>query len=200
MTFNELVEAVITNTNRPELLRETKLAVQRSTIKMHQLDFFSNDLTQGSISFTPAINPRIDTTQLGKGFRKLAAIQASIGKGSFQTLGPIDLMTAMETKGQVGYTTIGGSIVIQSGGLSVGQLIFNYYTNPVVDESGFNSWVANNHPFAIIDDASAAVLYSVGNTERGNFFANLVGAKLPRPSGHVAEILGNNEIGYIQPE
>ena len=200
MTLIELVEAVIVNTNHPELQKETQLAVQRSTIKMHQLDFFSLDLTQGQIKFAPTINPRIDLALLGKGMRRLASVTGITQQGGFTPLEKLDLLSAMETKGQVGYTVVGGSLVIQSGGVPLSAIIFTYYTNPVTDLARYNSWIANNHPFAIIDDASAAVLASVGANERAGYFANLVGSKLPKPSGHVAEILANNDFGYVSQE
>jgi hypothetical protein len=98
-----------------------------------------------------------------------------------------------------GYYTLGGTLVIQNCGV-VSGIVFQFYTTPNTSETNYNSWIASKHPFAIIDEASRTVLASVGNLEKANFFAGLVGNKLPRPSGHIAEILSSNAIGYDSAE
>jgi hypothetical protein len=100
---------------------------------------------------------------------------------------------------KAGYYQLGGTLVIRNCGVISG-IVFQYYTSPITEESRYNSWIASSHPFAIIDEASKTVLASVGNLEKANFYANLVGSKLPRPSGHIAEILSANPIGYDSAE
>ena len=195
MTYDELVEGVITNTNRPELLAETRLAVKRSTIKMHNLDLFQYDLTQGSISFQPTINPRVDLKLLGPRFRKLAEVRVVDISGNISPpLERLNLLDSYKKVGQAGYLTVGAALEIKSAA-TISRVLITYYSNPLTQEGSYDSWIATNHPFAIIDDASAGVLASVGNNERAGYFANLVGSKLPRPSGHIAEILSSNPLG-----
>jgi len=42
-TLNSLMDDVYILTNRPELVAETRLAVKKATLKLHQLDFFAKD-------------------------------------------------------------------------------------------------------------------------------------------------------------
>lgn len=194
MNFNELVEAVVVNTNRPELLNETTLAVQRSTIKMHSLDFFEYDLSEGGLNISPTINPRIDLKVLGSEFRKLARIQIMVN-GKLMDLNKLSLDEVSHGYGHQGYVVMGASLAIYFP-WAVSRIHLTYYALPRVQTGQYDSWIANNHPFAIIDDASATVLASVGMNERANFFASLVGGKLPKPNGHVAEILAANPVGH----
>lgn len=200
MQFNELVGAVIVNTNRPELLAETKLAVRRATTKMHNLDYFLSDLTDGSIIFAVTTRPRIDLVQFGTGFRKFAGINSfDRASGPGQPIPELDGDMDTNIVGQCGYTILGQSLNVYGMG-ALGGLYFRYYTLPVTDEANYNSWIAVKHPFAIIDEASAVVLASTGNNERAQFFRSLVGNKLPKPNGHIAEILSGNRIGYDSSE
>jgi hypothetical protein len=199
MGLTDLIQEVITNTNRPELLAETKLAIRRATIKMHNLDYFTGDITEGKLSITPTIKPRIDMTQFGQRFRKFSAIYVMIDGKLSKAIPKIDPEVFNSSSATSGYYTLGGTLVIQNCGV-VSGIIFQYYTAPVTTDDDYNSWIASKHPFAIIDEASRTVLASVGNLEKANFFAGLVGNKLPRPSGHIAEIISSNAIGYDSAE
>lgn len=68
IAFNNLValvNAVFTETNRPDLIDETFQAVYSSTLKMHGLEFFSKDIVTGPIVFdTTSYIQALDTTVL----------------------------------------------------------------------------------------------------------------------------------------
>ena len=199
MTYEELLQGVVTNTNRPELLAETKLAIRRATIRMHNLDYFLGDITEGKLTIKPSMQPRISLSDFGIRFRKFAAIYPVIDGEVGKQLTKIDPEIFQSARGKAGYYTLGGTLVIQNCGVIQG-IVFQYYTSPVTSEESYNSWIASKHPFAIIDEASAAVFASVGNAEKANLFRGFVGNKLPRPSGHIAEILSSNAIGYDSAE
>lgn len=199
MTFDELFQGVVTNTNRPELELETKQAVRRATIKMHNLDFFLADITEGKLAITPTMQPRIDIAEFGKHFRKFAAIHPVADGHVGRALSKIEPDAFNSNNSTSGYYQLGGTLVIKNCGV-VSGIVFQFYTTPLTAVDNYNSWIASSHPFAIIDEASKTVLASVGNMEKANFYSNLVGSKLPRPSGHIAEILSSNAIGYDSAE
>lgn len=199
MTFDDLVQGVVTNTNRPELLNETKQAIRRATVKMHNLDFFLADVTEGKLTIATSIQPRINLSDLGNHFRKFAAIHPVVDGEIGKALTKIEPEIYKGAGRKSGYYTLGGTLVIQNCGVVQG-IVFQYYTTPITSDDRYNSWIASSHPFAIIDEASATVLASVGNMEKANFYRGLVGNKLPRPSGHIAEILSSNAIGYDSAE
>lgn len=199
MDYKEILQAVIVNTNRPELLAETEQAIRRATLKMHNLDYFLADLSEGKMAITPSLKPRIDLSVFGTRFRKFAALHSS---NSGEVSEPLEVLEPSPFTGnsnKAGYYSLGGSLVLQNCGL-VDSIVFQFYSNPVVEAGRYDSWIATKHPYAIIDEASKNVFMSVGNAEKANYFAMLVGGKMPRPSGHVAEILSSNPIGYDSAE
>jgi hypothetical protein len=166
---------------------------------MHNLDYFLADLSEGKLAIAPTLKPRIDLSLFGPRFRKFAALHSS---NSSEVSSPLSVLEPSPFTGgasKSGYYTLGGSLVLQNCGL-VDSVVFQFYSNPVVEVGNYNSWIATKHPYAIIDEASKNVFMSVGNAEKANYFANLVGGKLPRPSGHIAEILSSNSIGYDSAE
>lgn len=199
MTYDELFQGVVINTNRPELTQETAQAIKRATLKMHSLDYFQADLTEGRLSVTPSIQPRIDLQQFGPHLRKFAAISAVNSGVVSKPLKKIDPPVFGSQTKESGYFLLGGTLVLQNCGLVTG-IVFQYYTLPLVATDSYNSWLALKHPYSIIDEASKTVFASVGNAEKAGFYSGLVGSKVPRPSGHIAEILSANPIGYDSAE
>lgn len=51
MSLAQLIAAVYTETNRPDLVAETQQAVFSSTLKMHGLDYFARDITPAQVVF-----------------------------------------------------------------------------------------------------------------------------------------------------
>jgi hypothetical protein len=193
MNFKELVDAVIINTNRPELLEETKLAVKRATRKMHNLDFFSYDLTEGNIRCEPTMSLKFNLSQLGQNFRKIHSIGIITNSGVVH-IPKYDSAEFTPRKGVTTWTIYGTALNLTAN-QAFSSLLVRYYTFPLTTEDNYDSWIAHQFPFAIIDEASKDVLASVGNNERAALFASLVGGKLPRPNGHIGEILSSVELG-----
>lgn len=196
MTYQELIDGVITNTNRPELMKETEQAIRRSTLKMHALEYFHADISEGALTIQPTLTPRIETSQLGPNFRKLHSIHPfNNGYPSAKSLSKLQLDSVFDKAvGKQGYYTLGGTINIKANA-AISKLLIRFYTTPLVAADNYNSWIASSFPYAIIDDATAAVLASVGNIEKANRFAVFVGSKLPKPSGHILDILANSPFG-----
>lgn len=193
MNFKELVEAVIVNTNRPELLEETKLAIKRATRKMHNLDFFAYDLTEGTVRCDPTNSLRFNLSQFGQNFRKIHSIALLTTHGEVH-IPKYDGSDFIPKKGMTTWTIYGTALNVAATQV-FNALVVRYYTFPLTTEENYDSWLAHQFPFAIIDEASKDVLSSVGNNERAALFASLVGDKLPRPHGHIGEILSSVELG-----
>ena len=196
MDFEQLVDGVITNTNRPELRREIEQAILRSTQRMHQLDYFHADLSEGSIDFPATLTARIDTKKLGATFRKMHSIFPFVGGMPVDKPIPqIPTDRIFDKAGKQGYYVLGSTLNIFSHSV-LQKVLIRFFSLPLTrGGSEYNSWIADRYPFAIIDDASAVVLASVGQLEKANRFRQLVGEKLPRPTGHIADILANEPFG-----
>ena len=48
------------------------------------------------------------------------------------------------------------------------------YLNPNITETGYNSWVAKDHPYAIVFDAAATVFKAIGKDEEAAAYKRLV--------------------------
>lgn len=51
MLLPELIQAVYTETNRPDLVPQTIQAIRASTLKMHTIDLFPKDIQEGQVVF-----------------------------------------------------------------------------------------------------------------------------------------------------
>ena len=64
-TFSDLTSDVMTITNRPDLIAETKLAVKAATLKIHQSDYYYKDLFETGLSWdTAAYTQEVDLSLL----------------------------------------------------------------------------------------------------------------------------------------
>ncbi len=54
------------------------------------------------------------------------------------------------------------------------QYIFlGRYDNPDITEAGYNSWIALDHPYAIVFEAAATVFKAIGDTEKFAAYTSL---------------------------
>lgn len=191
MNLAELIAAVYLETNRPDLEDETKQAVLSSTLKMHSLDFFYKDIVTARIVFeSSAYIQQLDTTLFPRYrslsyFRKddtsLAAYQQNplLLPPMFNSVGAVNIAQSMgfvkiitpdaifDTYGSerrdVGYQA-GTTVYIKSSS-SFRFGLLGFYRYPDISEEGYESWVANEMPYAIVYDAASHIAVTGGNQE-----------------------------------
>jgi hypothetical protein len=202
-TFQQLVNMVYTETNRPDLVAETQQAVFEATLSCHLSDFYLNDIQQAQITFTNAdYIQQIETSSL-PAYRNFAFFRKAVpgptlfqpmsGSTSDPLIGGTDPLTGdpvppnycfpLDTyvylkeldidnlidgwgyEYQDVWYFAGGNINIKSSTqISNGQI--GWYAFPILDIAngglGYNSWIANNFPFAIIYRAAGTVFQKIG--------------------------------------
>lgn len=184
-SFASILADVITLTNRPDLVGETTLAVKAATIKAHQSDDYIKDFQEYSVQFSAAdYFQSLDYKVLIALWRKPRYIRKYINTGP--TAGPGDFLTYLEPEKVIDtygdsrtdiYYVAGANIQIRSSDL-LQFILVGIYTNPDITSTGFNSWIADDHPFAIIYEAAALVFKTIGYDEQAAIFRVLVAEQL----------------------
>lgn len=177
-TFTELLADVYTLTNRPDLVAETTLAVKAATLKMHQRDFFPKDLFETGISFsTSEYQQQLDYRSILPRYRALKYIRktdVTAVPGDFLSviLPEQTLDSYKVTKDNVVYLA-GAVLQIRSSTL-LQYIILGCYNNPSVDPTAYSSWIALDHPYAIVFEAARVVFKSIGFMEESSQMDRLV--------------------------
>lgn len=219
MNFTELVNAVITDINRPDMGfvsqggdGQIPQAVVSSTLKMHGLDFFYKDIKTARIIFdTAAYIHDLDLTGFAR-FRSISYVRkddpslasyqqnptlvpplfSGTGAVNFKQsmhflkiLSPDDILDSYGVEKLDVAFQAGDSLYIKSSSLLQYALI-GWYAFPNVDTTivngvdgaNFYSWIARDYPYAIVYDASSAVLQSIGETDASRaYMATTPGAE-----------------------
>ena len=172
-SLTSLVNDVITITNRPDLVGETTLAVKAATLKAHQQDDWIKDLSEYSINFgtsdyfqTLDYKALIPLWRKPNYIRKYDATAVTGGPGDFfDYIVPEKVIDEFGANRTDIFYVAGANIQLRSSTLFQYALL-GVYTNPDVTSLGYNSWIANDHPFAIIYEAAAIVFKTIGFDEQ----------------------------------
>lgn len=181
-TFTELCADVYTLTNRPDLEAETKQAVRAATLKAHQSDFYYKDIYETGIAFqTSEYAQALEYRNVVPKYRSIKYIRKTDSTGvPGDFISSITPATALDrygkTKEDVFYAA--GEVIQIKSSTSLQYILFGCYVNPDITESGYNSWIALDHPFVIIYEAAAIVYKAIGQDDAAATFRNMVGEQL----------------------
>jgi len=170
MTYAELIAEVYTQTNRPDLVNETAAAVRSATLKMHQISYWDRDLFETGIDFGDELflqvldfGTLIPLFRAIKYLRKADVTSQNLGK-KFKVLTPDFALDDYNLeKSDVLYLS-GNTLQIRSS-TKFRYAVLGCYLYPNVTASGYNSWIANTSPYAIIHEAARAIMKSIGLQE-----------------------------------
>lgn len=183
MNLAELISEVYLITNRPDLVGETSSAIRRVTLKLHQSDYFYKDIFETGIAFDgPAFVQDLNYRSIIPLYRAIKYIrhydptQASTDTGGLgQFLSRIDAENVLDqyncTKTDI-YYVAGQQIHIKSITNSQYYLL-GCYINPDVGINTYASWIAVDHPFAIINSACADIFKMIGKDEQNALYKQI---------------------------
>lgn len=183
MNFSELCAEVYSLTGRPDRVAETEAAVRSATLKAHQSDYYFKDIFEIGIDFGTAdyvqsfeYRALIPRWRTNKYLRKYDYSTSTPGK--FVTLiVPEQVLDDYKIQKTDIYYTAGEFLQINS---STQQQYYLYgcYLNPIITSAGYNSWIALDHPYAIIYDAAATVFKAIGKDEESAQYRGLVSEQI----------------------
>ena len=181
-TFTELLSDVYLLTNRPDLVEETKLAVKAATLKAHQSDFYYKDLFESGVEFNTAdYTQALEYRTVFPRFRSLKYIRKSDASGVVgDFLSVITPALALDRYGSsrdnVCYAA--GEVIQIKSSTTLQYILLGIYLNPDVTESGYNSWVALDHPYYIVYEASASIFKLTGDDEKATMYKRFTDEQL----------------------
>ena len=196
MNFSELCAEVYSITGRPDRVAETESAVRSATLKCHQSEFYPKDLVEVGISFpdtnyTHSLDYRA-TFPLWRSMRYMR-------KYDLTTASAGNLLEVIDTERVFDRYAIQRTDVCYLAGQYIQILsstedtsyIVGYYANPNITSVGFSSWIALDHPYAIIHDACATVFKTVGRDEEASAYRAMVAEQL-----RMIQISNVGPVGY----
>jgi hypothetical protein len=180
-SFASLVADVMSLTKRPDLVNETSIAVRAATLKAHHSDMFFKDLFETGIQFTTAeVLQTMPIYELVPRFRSIKYIRkcdaSTIPPTPLQFLEYIAPENALDSykcqRANVYY--MAGNVIQIRCIAAEDNFLFGAYLHPTATETGYNSWVANENPFAIIYEAVAIIFKTIGYDEQVSTYRAMV--------------------------
>ena len=170
MNFTDLCAEVYKVTKRPDRVAETESAVKAATLKCHQVDYFAKDLLEVGINFGAAAFVQqfeyrqvIPLFRAGKYLRKYDAVNQTPGDMLDLVL-PEQIFSRYGVQKQDIYYLAGAFYQINSS-TQEQYYLFGCYVHPDISSVNFNSWIAIEHPYAIIWRAAGTVFKAIGKDE-----------------------------------
>jgi len=167
-TFAELVSDVYIITNRPDLVAETELAVRVATLKAHQSDFYPKDLHEHAISWSaPDYLQSMEYRTIAprwRAFKYLRKYNGAPGK-FFTLLTPEQTLDSYSINKEDVCYLAGEMLEIRSSSKD-NHMLLGYYRNPIISVAEFNSWIALDHPYAIVYEAARSIFKQIGWDEQ----------------------------------
>lgn len=177
-TFSELLSDVYTITNRPDLVAESKLAVKAATLKAHQSDFYPKDIFETGINWpTPAYIQSLDYRTLvprWRAFKYLRKYTSGAPSSFLQLLTPEQTLDRYSVNKEDICYLAGEMLEIRSS-TQDDYMILACYLNPILDENSYSSWIALDHPYAIIYEAARSIYKQIGWDEQAQQIRQEVG-------------------------
>lgn len=178
MNLTELISAVYTQTNRPDLVAETLQAVLESTISIHSIDTFEKDLREADVVFSdgslyiqqldismiPFYRKVAYLRKMDSGVNSVEQFRASGSVGNF--LQKVEMSSIIDSygyeKGDIFYQA-GSSLNIKST-TPLKYVKLGWYAHPTVssDPAIYSSWIAQELPYVIIYRAAGQVYATIG--------------------------------------
>ncbi len=183
MTLAELVQEVYTITGRPDRVAETSSAIRAATLKAHRADYFYKDLYENGIQFDSAeFHQQFAYRELvprWRAFKYLRYYDAvGMAPGKFLTLVPPEMvLDGIYKIPKEDIVYVAGEYVQIKLSAKQQYFLLGCYLNPNITDAGYNSWIAIDHPYAIVFDAAATVFKAIGKDEEAAAYRSLVASE-----------------------
>lgn len=173
MTLPELEAEVLLITKRPDRVANISQAVRNATLKAHHTDFYPKDLFETGIQWSiPAYIQSLEVKTVvprWRAFKYLRKYDFSTSPGTpgdlFTFIQPESLMDSYDIQRENVCYIAGTQLEIRSTTQDIYALL-GCYRHPDVTVNGFDSWIAQDYPFAIINAAAAIEFKQIGYDEQ----------------------------------
>jgi hypothetical protein len=181
-TFAQLVADVYTTTNRPDLVAETNLAVRKATMKLHTTGWdmetdrpkgvlYWPDRTEKVVPVT-AVDPTLYTYSVPiaapilrfRGLSYLRQYTPDVTDRFFNSVDFDRLFDEYQVEKTDVYYMLGQMINIRSS-VALIDVLVGFYQYPVVTQVGYSSWVADQLPDMIVEEACSLIFKMIGKDD-----------------------------------
>lgn len=166
MTFAELLAEVISITKRPELEGRTRSALRQAVMFSHRSNNFWRDLVAEHLVALPSTEGVLlldDNFPRLRSIASFAVARDGLAVAELESTAVDCLFDEFNERRRGWYFGTSTGIRYHSAGYT--QALVSYYVDPVVTETGFDSWIAVKYPDVIIRWASSLIFKSIGHTE-----------------------------------
>jgi len=183
MTLAELIQEVYTLTGRPDRVAETLSAVRSATLKCHQSDYYYKDIFESGLAFDSAdYVQNLDYRALLPRWRALKYLRKydnSTGTpgAELNIIVPENVLDSYRVQ-RTDICYVAGAYIQINSSTAEQYYLLGCYLNPNITEAGFDSWIASDHPYAIIFDAAATVFKAIGKDDESSSYRNLMGEQM----------------------
>jgi hypothetical protein len=184
MTLTELITEVYSITNRPDLVTETAVAVRAATLEAHNSDYYYKDLFETAINFTETglyvqqieyrtIIPRWRSLKYLRKFDATATPYPGVPGKFFDILDPQQTLDSYGiARENICY--VAGDVIQVRSNTQLTSALLGCYLHPIIAPAEeYNSWIALDHPYAIIFRAAAIVFKMIGKTSEEASYRDL---------------------------
>ena len=182
-TFASVVQEVYNLTNRSDLVNETATAVKAATLKVHQSDFYPKDLYETGVSFTTAAYVQsLEYRSIAPNYRALKYIRKTdadaTDTGKFLEIVTPEKVVDDYKLNRTDIAYLAGSVIQIKSSTELQYIYFGCYVHPDVTSTGYNSWIADEHLYAIVFEAAGMVFKMIGFDEQAAMNKQLAGELL----------------------
>ena len=167
--LTSMVNEVFNCTNRPDLATQTASAVKAATLRAHRVggEYFYKDLVEtqivfGAASYFQTLDWRstFPLWRTVKYLRKWDTTNLVPGK-LMNLIVPEQVLDLYKISREDIFYVAGDNLQIRSSTQDT-TFLLAYYANPNVTDAGYSSWVALDHPYAIVYDAALSIFKTIG--------------------------------------
>lgn len=175
MTLTELRQAVYDLTNRPDLVSQTLLAIQKATLKVHHSDYYYKDLFEVGIEFsTSDYLQELEYKAIDSRWRSLKYLRkydaASSTAGTlFTVVEDANILDSYKLE-VVDICYAAGNVIQIKSSTQFQHAIVGYFVEPDITAGTYSSWAAVDYPFAIITEAAGTIFRTIGKTEENQIY------------------------------
>lgn len=177
--FDELVAEVYVLTKRPDLVAETKTSIKSATIKAHQAGYWDRDLLETGVDLGEELyiqqfqySALLPRWRAAKYFRKWSGVNGEPGTCVFDIVTPDAMFDAYQVqRDNVAYLA-GENFNLRSYS-AFRYLLIGAYLNPSTVEAAYSSWIAEQHPFAILHEAARMIFKMIGSDAEAGYYQQL---------------------------
>ena len=189
--FKQLYDTCIVNTNRPNLIHETKQAIKQATLELHTRGRFRADVREVLLTSSNG-----GQTQFKFSIPKEKPIREILNVAPVSPMGQRGIsLTKIEL---FDHQVCGNWYSWSQNVLTIGiahtatTFALSFLSYPVVGEDGYESWIAQTHPQYITDLATMKLMVMQGRLDQASAYKGFVG-EANIPGTHIYNLLKETE-------